>query len=361
MAAVAIVLSLGLALLVSDPVRAGEAPLQGTIGQPGAANVKAEPYGAFGDGVHDDTRAIQRAIDTSTVVFLPKGVYRINPRTGLSIRLGTQILGEGRTASILLAGIGGGSMEELARYSAGSIIHRAFDASAANSTVAFVRLADFAVILSHPRDRITSTAIQIGIDLRNVSRSLVERVHVGNVPPVGSAVSKAPAHTFDSQGFGIVIGTRSSSDPAYAGGEVNTIRDVSVWGAYKAIVQDDPVLSPMSAAHATVVERADLQGAEYLLSQNGRYTRGVVWRDNVLQNLVPRNDRAGSGAAFEVSGADVNIDGGYVELGPLGKRLAELTKESRNVTFAPSYVDCTGKPKIYDMGSENRVASSTTC
>lgn len=44
---------------------------------PGVVNVKEAPYGAHGAGGHDDTDAIQKAIDTGQPVFLPKGDYTI--------------------------------------------------------------------------------------------------------------------------------------------------------------------------------------------------------------------------------------------------------------------------------------------
>src|SRR6266496_79845 len=43
------------------------------------ANVKNSPYNAIGDGVHDDTAAIQQAISacpTGQVVYIPPGTYR---------------------------------------------------------------------------------------------------------------------------------------------------------------------------------------------------------------------------------------------------------------------------------------------
>lgn len=56
---------------------------------PGAVNVKLPPYLAAGDGVTDDSAALQRAIDENEIVFLPKGYYclqrtlRLKPRTKL--------------------------------------------------------------------------------------------------------------------------------------------------------------------------------------------------------------------------------------------------------------------------------------
>jgi len=65
---------------------------------PGITSVKAPPFGATGDGVTDDTAAIQHAINTvagsGETLLIPKGVYRINPtvdsgRNGL--RLGNRM------------------------------------------------------------------------------------------------------------------------------------------------------------------------------------------------------------------------------------------------------------------------------
>lgn len=65
-----------------------------------ATVLDATNYGAKGDGITDDTAAIQSAIDAAVnggTVFLPRGVYMV---TGLVIRnKGTNILGDGRWAT----------------------------------------------------------------------------------------------------------------------------------------------------------------------------------------------------------------------------------------------------------------------
>jgi hypothetical protein len=56
-------------------------------------------YGAVGDGEHDDTAALQSAIDASQVVFLPKGAYRVS-RT-LRLRAETCLIGVHAAYSII--------------------------------------------------------------------------------------------------------------------------------------------------------------------------------------------------------------------------------------------------------------------
>lgn len=319
----------------------------------GAVDVRT--YGAKGNGVADDTAAIQSAIDQHGRVYIPAGIYRIDPTVGLVVRTGTEITGDGRTRTILLAKAGGGTMEDLARYARGSLIHRRFNPSARNDYVSYVRLSDFSVILTHPADRVTRNEIQIGIDLRNVSRSLVERVHVGNLPPLGAPITREYDRRFFSQGFGIVLGTVPSSTLPYAGGEINTIRDSSVWGAYKLIVEDDAQLSPRSAAHAILVEACDLQGGHVLLAQESRYTRGVSWRDNVLQNVIPRPESQEPSGVFRMEGSNNLVDGGYIEASGSADYLMQLGRDSSGNTIRVPYASATNSAKIRNLGTGNSV------
>ncbi len=57
-------------------------------------NVKAAPYGAVGDGIADDTFAIQRAVDDHAAVFLPKGTYAVSKT--IRLRPETRLIGTHR-------------------------------------------------------------------------------------------------------------------------------------------------------------------------------------------------------------------------------------------------------------------------
>lgn len=65
----------------------------------GCANVK--DYGAIGDGLHDDTAAIQAAIDTGRCVYLPSGSYLINDVLTMR-KPGQMMTGDGRNVSRFL-------------------------------------------------------------------------------------------------------------------------------------------------------------------------------------------------------------------------------------------------------------------
>ena len=67
---------------------------------PGSVNVRSAPFNARGDGVADDTAALQAAIDAGPPVFVPAGRYRINR---LRLRAGLLLQGEEGRATLMQA------------------------------------------------------------------------------------------------------------------------------------------------------------------------------------------------------------------------------------------------------------------
>ncbi len=64
-------------------------------------NVKDPPFNAVGDSFADDTDALQKAIDESELVFLPKGYYRIT--RSLHLRPDSKLLGVAQHLSVIMA------------------------------------------------------------------------------------------------------------------------------------------------------------------------------------------------------------------------------------------------------------------
>ena len=65
-----------------------------------AVSVTMPPYNAKGDGRHDDTAAIQTAIDEHDIVVLPRGSYQIGKT--LQLRQNTSLVGVGRPRTTIM-------------------------------------------------------------------------------------------------------------------------------------------------------------------------------------------------------------------------------------------------------------------
>ena len=316
-------------------------------------------YGAIADGVADDTAAIQAAINTNKAVFLPRGVYLVDPDVGLVVKNGTVIFGEGKTNSFIVAKPNGGTLAELVAYTKGSVIKRSFNPAAANAYVSYVQLKNFALVLNHPTGSVTSTDIQIGIDLRNITRSVVDNVWVGNNAPTDQTLypKVSPTGGYESQGYGIVIGNVSSGTPYYAGGEVNSVTNCNVVGAYKNITVDDLDLSPLSSAHATYIGINDIQGGHMLLVQESEYNAGSQFQFNTVQNIVKQPGNANPSFVMRIGGYDSILNAGYVEAGSNVDYILFLGSASKNNRVVLShYGSQSGDGFITDSGSENYIS-----
>lgn len=308
-----------------------------------------------GSSTTDLTAYLQAGLDAERVLFLPKGKWPVSATIGLQLGDGGGIVGEGKSSTIIWALPGtGASTAELAAYNKGSIIRREFHLGQPNAYVGAWVLQDFGIILNHPIGAVTGSAIQVGVDLRNVTRSHVSRVHVGNYAPVSSFVPKTnPADGYAQQGYCFLTGNVSSGNIDYAGGEIHTIEQCAGWGGYKLLSSDDLTLSPLSSAHAVSVLDCDFQGGHHNLVQESQYTTGCRYYGNIVQNAVRQIGNISSTYMVHFSGYGSTYSGGYIEAGPNADFLFKFDTASRNNTFSLDYYSATGLGSIVDLGIKN--------
>ena len=67
---------------------------------PKAVNAKRD-CGAVGDGIADDSVALQHCLDAHTIVVVPKGFFRIG-RTLVMSRPNSALVGVGRSTTVLM-------------------------------------------------------------------------------------------------------------------------------------------------------------------------------------------------------------------------------------------------------------------
>ena len=307
--------------------------------------VNVKDYGAVGDGVTDDTAAIQAAVDAGTVIYFPTGIYVVDPTTGVEVKGGLTITGDGKCNSLLLS----------ANTSAGSIIKRDFDTGGTNEYIKGVLVKDIGIVLNHVQPADPSNADQIGFDFRNITRSSIEGCYVGNYSKgalVG--VRSDPSNQANArQGYGIVFGNVSSSDAAYAGGEVNRALNNVMQGLQKGVVLDDSALSPVSGVHASIVSNNDIQICESGITQESQYTAGCTFKDNAIQSIANMTGSTVDTYIYMVAGYNNYIGGGYVESTvATTDYLVRCTSLSKRNVIEPFYFNDTSHV-ITDEGKEN--------
>lgn len=270
------------------------------------ADVRA--FGAIGDGIADDTAAIQSAINSEKKVYIPSGVYLVDPSISLLLDSnGITVCGDGMDKSILYC-----------KNTGGSVFKRTFNLSGANSYVMNVIIKDVGVVFNHPATANPTNYEQIAFDFRNITRSKVIRCYAGNYNR--GALRTNGIHTNPTsqanaiQGYGVVFGNVSSSDPAYAGGEVNQVLDSQIWGTKKAIVIDDAALSPLSASHASQATGNDIQICELGIGQELRYGAGIVIKDNIVQAVKNATGSSNTTYAYRLEGYNGYLGEGYTEV-----------------------------------------------
>jgi hypothetical protein len=267
-------------------------------------------YGADPTGVTDSTAAIQAAIDAlptgGGAVYVPTGMYLIDPAIGIDVVTGLTLFGDGRA-----------NTQFIPKPAGGNIFKRQVNPAGPNIYVDSVIVRDVGVILRHPAVADPSNYYQVAFQFRHVTRSLIEDVYIGNYPYGISAGLTPPTNQDNSrQGYGVSFGTFGGSNPAYCGGEVNTCRRVFCSGVRYGFTLDNPEFilpGDGSAAYTCVIDCSEVSGAEVGISQYGQFGAGSTFSNNVIQAIDQMPGSTATAYSLLIEGYENYVYGGYNE------------------------------------------------
>jgi hypothetical protein len=210
------------------------------------ANVKNAPYNAYGDGVHDDTVAIQQAIidcPAGQVVYLPQGTYRVSTttlrgwETNMYISKGITLRGAGPGKTIILPAssrlfnIGGGDptnyVDVVSGYQKGSTS---------------MTLASTTFTSEHTSPSALSVGNYLVIDQENDNTTtIVAEIGSGESPCNWCGLSRCSSNRniVDSWGSG---GACDSGNGVYEGGQRTLGQIVKVTGMNGNTITFEPAL-----------------------------------------------------------------------------------------------------------------------
>lgn len=207
-----------------------------------AGYITPQDYGAVGDGVTDDTAAIQSALNAVTangaVVYF-SGTFKITASLSIAVT-GTQIIGNGWGTQI--------------QYDGSVVTTGAFKATAASTRV-FMR--DIRI------SQMNSSHLGTAIDASNFSNSVIERVLIdgggltGVAPLVGIQMNASTCHHNQVRACRINYGGATSRGVAIQGSaHSNTLMDI------RFIPQSDDVNSAgvyITNSHSTTLIHTDVE------------------------------------------------------------------------------------------------------
>ena len=284
--------------------------------------VNIEWAGAMDGGTEDATRQIQDALAIGEGIFVPAGLYLVNPAPGIIVNTGDTVTGTGRHTSLLLA----------VRGTGGNIFSRSYTDNTINAPVTDVLIDGVGVFLNHNlvAGTIPDAERQIAYNLQHISRSTVKNSYGGNQRH-GTAATlfpNPPTVNQNYRGRAVLLGSVASTDNDYASGNDNLMTNVTVRHAERGISLDDDSLSDeMSEARGNHISNIDIDGVEIAVNQD-RSTGGGNSFENI--NIGTVAQAAGSTNdtfLYRIGGSDNTGAGG------------DVTTAEANLTNAITFLD----------------------
>ena len=305
-------------------------------------------FGAIEGGVEDCTAAFNRANASGKRVWIPEGLWLIDPAVSIEIISGMHMVGAGRRKTFLL------NKHDVA----GSTFKRNFNPAGPNNYVEDVKISDLAVFLNHKHQASMPSSVQIGFDLRNVTRSEIHSCYAGNYRYGGaeSLYPNAASKPEAMRGYGYVYGNVSGGDPAYCGGEVHRNINCKAWWLRKGIALDDSDLSPASACYNTEIISPDIQTVERGVSQESQYNTGCEFKGALIQDLMKAAGSSEKVYPYYIAGYENKLSGGYVETNDSSiDYLVHLATTAENNNIDSFYHGNSESKILEDLGTKNLV------